>query len=91
VIADPPLLAGAVNATDAWVLPGVATGEVGAPGTVAGVTAEDAAEADPVPALLVAVTVKVYAVPLVRPLTMQFVVAPSGVVQVAPPGAAVAV
>jgi hypothetical protein len=59
VIADPPLLTGAVKATEASVLPGVATGEVGAPGTVAGVTAEVAEEAEPVPTALVAVTVKV--------------------------------
>lgn len=36
----------------------------------AGVTELEAADAAPVPALLVAVTVKVYAVPLVRPVTV---------------------
>ena len=55
----PPLLPGAVNVTDACALPPVAVPIVGAPGTVAGVTLLDAAEAAPVPALLVAVTVKV--------------------------------
>ena len=59
MIPEPPLLAGAVNATLALALPAVATPIVGAPGTVAGVTLFDAAEAAPVPALLVAVTVKV--------------------------------
>jgi hypothetical protein len=70
VIADPPFDTGAVKATEASVLPGVATGEVGAPGTVAGVTAEDVSEAAPSPTALVAMTVKVYAVPFVRPETM---------------------
>ena len=40
---------------------------VGAPGTVAGVTLFDAADGGAGPIALVAVTVKVYAVPLVRP------------------------
>ena len=56
---DPPLEAGAVKLTLAEALPGVAETPVGAPGTVAGVTAFDAAEAGPVPTPLVAVTVKV--------------------------------
>ena len=38
--------------------------------TALGMTELDAAYAAPVPALLVAVTVKVYAVPLLRPLTV---------------------
>ena len=63
MIVAPPLLAGAVKATLAWALPAVAVAPVGAPGTVTpavGVTAGlDAAEAGPVPTLLVAVTVKV--------------------------------
>jgi hypothetical protein len=59
VIAAPPLLAGAVNVTDALPLPGVAVPMAGALGAVAGVTPFEAAEAGPVPTLLVAVTVKV--------------------------------
>jgi hypothetical protein len=59
VIAEPPLLAGAVKVTVAWALPAVAAPIVGAPGTVAGVTLFEAAEAGPVPTPLVAVTVKV--------------------------------
>ena len=59
MIALPPLEAGAVKATDACALPGVATAAVGAPGTVRGVTAVDADDAVPVPVALVAVTVKV--------------------------------
>jgi hypothetical protein len=70
VIADPPLLAGAVNVTVACALPRVAVPMAGAPGTVAGVTLFDAAEGGLVPAALVAVTVKVYAVPLVSPATV---------------------
>jgi hypothetical protein len=54
-----PLEAGAVNATLAWALPAVATGLVGASGTVLGVTDPEAAEATEFPAALVATTVKV--------------------------------
>jgi hypothetical protein len=43
---------------------------VGAPGVVTGVNEFDALEADPVPVPFVAVTVNVYAVPLVRPVTV---------------------
>src|SRR5688572_9238134 len=70
VIAAPPLEAGAVKATVACALPPVAVPMVGAPGTVAGVTLLDAADAAPVPIAFVAVTVKVYAVPLARPVTV---------------------
>ena len=49
----------------------------------AGVTADDAVEAEPVPTLLVAVTVKVYAIPLVNPVTEIGLVVP---VPVKPPG-----
>ena len=91
-MAAPPLLAGAVHDTTDWVLAyEVALTAVGAVGTVAGVAGADGLEAGPMPAGLVAVTVKVYAVPLFRPLTEQLVVAPSAVVQVRPPGDDVAV
>ena len=56
---------------------------VGAPGTVEGMIAAEAVEADPVPAAFVAVTVNVYEVPLVRPVTVQLV---DAVVQVNEPG-----
>ena len=72
VIGAPPLLAGAVNVTLACALPGVAVPIVGAPAATTGavgVTLFDGAEGAPVPALLVAVTVNVYAVPLVSPVT----------------------
>ena len=58
-MAAPPLLAGAVQVTVAEALPKVAVPMVGAPGTVAGVTALDWAEAAPVPMALIAATVKV--------------------------------
>jgi hypothetical protein len=70
VIADPPLLAGAVNATEAWAFPFVAVPIVGAPGTVEGVTEFEAALGKLLPVAFVAITVKVYAVPLVSPVTI---------------------
>ena len=77
------MLAGAVKLTVALAFPAVAVPMAGAPGTVAGVTLLEAAEAVPVPMLLVAVTVKVYGVPLVSPLIAMGLVAP---VAVDPPG-----
>lgn len=67
-----------------------AVGVPGVPGTAIGVTALLAALAPDVPAEFVAVEVKVYAVPLVRPLTVQEV-AGTVTVQVRPPGAEVTV
>jgi hypothetical protein len=58
-MAPPPFEAGAVHDTVAWPLPAVANTPVGAPGTVMGVTLFEAAEAGPLPAALVAVTLKV--------------------------------
>jgi hypothetical protein len=85
-----PLLAGAVHDTVDWVdSSDVAETPVGAPGTVDGVAEFDATEAALVPALFVAVTVNVYAVPFVRPDTVQ-VVAPV-VVHVFDPGVDVTV
>ena len=88
MIADPPVEAGAVHDTEDVVSPAVAATPVGAPGVVYGVTADDADDAGPVPTLLVAVTVKVYDVPLVSPVTVHDVPL---VEQVCPPGEAVAV
>jgi hypothetical protein len=63
----------------------VADTAVGAPGSVDGVAAADAADAALVPTEFVAFTVNVYAVPLVSPVTTQLrVVLP--VLQVLPPG-----
>ena len=81
MIAEPSWPA-AVHDTVAEPLPAVADTPVGASGTVDGTTAFEAAEAAPVPSALVAVTVKVYELPLVRPVTVHEVVA---VVQVWPP------
>ena len=90
-MAAPPFEAGAVQLTVACASPAVAMTLVGAPGTVAGVTAADGADAGPVPTTLAAVTVKVYAVPLVSPVTVAVVVVPFGVVAVKLPGEEVTV
>jgi hypothetical protein len=64
---------------------------VGALGTVAcGETEVEAEEGEELPAVEVATTLKVYAVPLVRPLIVQ-VVAGALTMQVRPPGEAVTV
>ena len=55
----PPSDAGGVKLTVACALPAVAVTPVGAPGTVAGVTLLDGADAGPVPNAFVAVTVNV--------------------------------
>jgi hypothetical protein len=91
VIAEPPLLTGAVNATDACPLPAVADTAVGTPGTVAeavGVTGLDAAEGVPLPTTFVALTVNVKLVPLLNPVTTIGLPVPDAV---APPGLAVTV
>jgi hypothetical protein len=59
VIADPPLLPGAVNVTVACASPPVAVPIVGAPGTVEGVTELEAALGKLLPFAFVAITVKV--------------------------------
>jgi hypothetical protein len=94
-MAVPPFEPGSVQVTVAFgelvkaiPLTLLAVPMVGAPGTVAGTAAADAADAGPVPAAFVAVTVKVYEVPLVRPDTVQLVVL---VLQTNPPGVDVAV
>jgi hypothetical protein len=82
------LSVGAVHDTTACVEPNTPDTPVGEPGTVAGTTAPETLEAELVPALFVAVTVNMYEVPLVRPVTVQLVVA---VVQVNEPGEEVTV
>ena len=52
------------------MLPAVPATAVGASGTVRGVTDPDAVENAPLPAALIAVTLNVYAVPFVRPVTV---------------------
>ena len=54
-----PLLGGAVKVTVACALPATAVAPVGAFGTLAGVTALEAAEGELLPMALVATTVKV--------------------------------
>lgn len=83
VIADPPF-EGAVQLTVTWPLPTTPVTDVGAPGTVTGMTAALAAESAPVPAMFVASTTNVYDVPFVSPVTVHDV-APV-VVQVLLPG-----
>jgi hypothetical protein len=74
---------GAVKLTDACVFPALALTAVAEPGTPAGITLLDAADAMLVPTAFVAVTVNVYAVPLVRPVTMIGLAAPA---TTTPPG-----
>jgi hypothetical protein len=83
------LLTGAAQLTVACPLPAVAVTLVGAPGGAAGVTLVDGSDVGPGPLALVAITVKVYDVPLVRPVTIA-VRAPV-VLAVKPPGADVTV
>ena len=64
-----PLFAPGVNATEADALPLSTLPIVGALGTVAGTNAADAAEGALVPLPFVAVTLHVYVLPLVRPVT----------------------
>ena len=69
MIVAPPLDAGAVHATVTDVVPAtVAVPIVGAPGTVAGVTALDALDKPEVPAVFVAVALKKYVVPFTKPV-----------------------
>jgi len=75
VIADPPSEAGAVHDRVTVVLPGVPETPVGAPASDRGVTAREAPESVPVPAAFVARTLKVYEVPLVRPVMVWVVAA----------------
>jgi hypothetical protein len=70
VIADPPFDTGAVNEIVACPFPLTAVTSVGASGTVAGVTELLVPDEILVPTELVAVTVKVYDVPFVKPVTV---------------------
>src|SRR4051812_11109660 len=64
-----PSLTGGVKLTSAVALPRTALTSVGAPGRLAGVTASLAADSGESPLALVAWTVNVYEMPLVRPVT----------------------
>ena len=67
VIGDPPFDTGAFQVTVASAFPGVALTLVGAPGIVRGVMDVDSTDAGELPAAFTAITVKVYAVPLLNP------------------------
>ena len=68
VTSEPPSDAGAVQVTTAERLPATADTPVGTPGTVAGVIGDEGEEAEESPRLFLATTVKVTAVPFVRPV-----------------------
>ena len=70
---------GALHVTVACVLLAVAETLVGAPGSVAGVTALDALDDAPVPTVLIVVTMNVYAVPLVSSANVAMSVEPPAV------------
>jgi len=59
VTKPPPLSVGVAQETRTDASPNTTTTSIGAPGTVVGTTAPDAPEAEPVPALFIAVTVNV--------------------------------
>jgi hypothetical protein len=65
---------GGVKVTVAVSSPTVATRDVGAPGTVAALTAIDAVEVSEMPIAFVAVATYLYSVPFVSPVTVQLVV-----------------
>jgi hypothetical protein len=71
VTADPPLLPGAVKLTVAEAFPATADTPVDASGTVAGVADADAVDSTLFPTAFVACAVNVYAVPFVKPVTVQ--------------------
>ena len=68
-MAEPPFEAGAVHERSMLLSSTVAARFVGAPGTFAGVTELLVPDEVLVPIALLAVTVKVYVTPLVRPVT----------------------
>ena len=70
-MAEPPSLTGGVKVIIAWPLPPTADTPVGALGIVDGVAELLELEAELVPAALEAVTVNVYAVPFVKPVTIK--------------------
>jgi len=74
VIAEPPFEAGADQETTTEESPNTPDTPVGTPGTVAGTTAPEAVDAEPVPALFVTVTENVYEMPFVKLGTVQLVV-----------------
>src|SRR6202521_769133 len=88
LIALPPVFAGADQDTVADMFPPTAEMFAGGSGTATGTTALEGADAGPAPMAFMAVTAKVYEVPVVNPPTVAFRTAPP-TVAVAPPGDAV--
>ena len=86
VIVEPPFDIGADQYIVASVFPGVPKTLVGSSGTVEGIIADDAIDADELPIILIATTVNVYDVPFVRPDIVAVVVKPSIVDADRPPG-----
>ena len=72
-MAEPPSPTGAVQNNVTCALPLTPDTPVGGSAKVAGVTPLDALESAPVPTLLIAATLNVYAVPLLSPVTVQLV------------------
>ena len=72
-MSEPPSSVAATHVTVADASPATAVGAAGLPGsvTVAGVAEFDGSEATESPTTLRATKVKVYAVPLVKPVTVQ--------------------
>ena len=81
-----PFDAGALKVTYICDVPAIAVTPVGVPGTPAGVTLLEAVDSAPEPTALVALTVKVYGMPLVKP---PIVIGLEVLVAVVPPGVAV--
>jgi hypothetical protein len=93
VIAEPPVELGAVHEivpAKRVPEPAVKVTAVGAPGTLGVVKLALADEAGELPTELVAITLKVYDVPAVSPVTLQEFAEPLAL-QVAPPGLAITV
>ena len=87
----PPFEVGAVQRTMIEPFAPVTWTLSGALGVVDGTTGPEGADAGDEPPAKLATTVKVYAVPFTRPVTVQVSVEPFGVVQVLPEGEEVAV
>lgn len=88
MIADPPLLTGAVQETRALASPAIADTPLGEPGADAGVAETETVEDSESPTPLVAITRNVYDCPFVRPST---VTGELELVPVSPPGCAITV
>jgi hypothetical protein len=70
VIPEPPLFNGAVHDTTTWPFPEVPVTNVGASGTVTGITPLEASEKAPIPTAFMAAVSKKYGMPLMRPVAV---------------------